>query len=72
MTNLQELLNFLSESDYPTQLKVAEISAGCIACSKNSAGFSTEPAEFEYNVRALCENFQNTHIHKEHEYFIPR
>ncbi len=70
MTNLQKLINCLSEPDYPTKLRVARNSNSCVICKKKAKEFSAELTKFEYNISALCERCQETYIHNACEHFI--
>jgi len=63
MTNLQKLINFLSEPDYASKLRIAQNTGKCVICNRQVKEFSTKPAKFEYDVSGLCERCQETYIH---------
>ena len=62
MTNLQKLINSLSEPDYATKLRVAKNTDTCVICKGQAKDFSTKLAKFEYNASGLCEQCQETYF----------
>ena len=70
MTNLQKLINILSEPDHAIKLRIAGNSNTCIICKGNVTEFSNVTARFEYEVSRICESCQIKYIHKAYEHFV--
>ena len=72
MKNLQKLIEFISDSNYGSNFVIAKNSNSCVMCKEQIKKFSTELAEFEYNISALCERCQETYIYNACEHPISR
>ena len=65
MTNLQKLIDLLSQPDYHVKCQAAKASGSCLNCGQPADSFSNRLSAFEYAVSSLCEKCQNKFIHSD-------
>lgn len=70
MTNLQKLIDFLTQHDYHAKFAIAKSTKTCVMCGQPADKFSTKRTALEYHVSSLCEACQDTYISNAFKPFI--
>jgi len=62
MQNLEQIKDFIWETDYYNEFVNSKRKKTCMICGKKISAFKSEKAKKRYNVTALCEGCQRTNI----------
>ena len=62
MQNLEQIKDFIWETDYYNEFVNSKRKKTCLICGKKVSAFKCEKVKRRYKVTALCEDCQRTNI----------